>query len=83
MKGGQKGQWGSKKARERLPNMPSSTISKGGSTPLLHYAMCQIGKGDARPLEKEQPQISNNMFHTRNRGGHETAVTKSVPSLNM
>ena len=50
---------------------------------LLHYAMCQIGKGDARPLEKEQPQISNNMFQTRNRGGHETAVTKSVPSLNM
>ena len=45
--------------------------------------MCQIGKGDARPLEKEQPQISNNMFQTRNRGGHETAVTKSVPSLNM
>ena len=45
--------------------------------------MCQIGKGDARPLEKEQPQISNNMFHTRNRGGHETAMTKSVPSLNM
>ena len=60
-----------------------SLLHRASKNIQLHYAMCQIGKGDARPLEKEQPQISNNMFHTRNRGGHETAVTKSVPSLNM